>query len=88
MAVRDGRNSRDSFTGHGQQMKIFYKTHPRVLELREPRYHILRPLDSLWGLYAGHTIGASGGSSADMVMVDWLALVPIWEITQKRFSLN
>ena len=76
------------FEDHTEQMKIFHKTHPTVGLVAAPRCDQLITLNSLWSLYIGNNISASGGASVPEDRTEWLRLVPLWQITGERFLSN
>ncbi len=76
------------FEDHTVQMKIFHKTHATIGLVAAPRCDQIITLNSLWSLYIGNHISASGGTSVPVDRAGWLGLVPLWKITGERFLPN
>lgn len=77
-----GGNDRDSFEEHSKRMSMFRNSHARVLEgnallLKNMRsFHVTRIL------------AETGGSAGLITARGWFNLIPMSEVTPRRFSKN
>lgn len=74
------------FEDHSEQMKKFHEIHPAI-GLAAPRRQFAT-LNSLWSLYTGTHISASGGAFVPVNAMEWLVLTPMWQMTGQRFLWN
>ena len=81
-------DNKGSFQEHTERMKIFYDTHPGVLNIRGNRDSQPAYEKRVQTYRVALTISETGGSVTPGATADWLSLVPMWRMALRRFSSN
>ena len=73
---------RDSFLEHNERMRLFRESHPTWAVIRLAHLNMTVPY------CVGRSLMETGGSAGSMDGDYWVTLVPLQEVTARRFGFN
>lgn len=72
----------DCFTKHNERMKRFRESHGDCSTTGIPNFNMMVSYDS------GYNLAETGGAVDSIDISYWLTLIPLQEVTERRFIFN
>jgi len=77
-----------AFAAHIHSMRLFRQSHTCALQVNEIKCDEPALSEDIRTCRVSLTVSETGGSVIPIGTKDWLALVPMWRMAQRRFSQN